>query len=234
MSIPLGVASSRMLVASRRSEERARQDEQADERGGDASAWIQPVSAMTTAAMMTATDPEEVAHDLEVGPAHVEALRLRVAQQKHRDEVRHRGRRPRPRASRPRRSPVAPTAAATPRRGRTPRSRTAGTRWSPRPGSRAAGSRRCGRLVAGRSANQIASERERDARDVGQDVAGIREQGEAVGSDRADHLDDEDREAEQPGPRPGGPGDRRRPNRGRGPSGGFRSSAARLGRGWVM
>ena len=40
-------------------------------------------------------------------------------------------------------------------------------------------------------------EGERDAHDVGQDVAGIREQGEAVGDGRPDDLDDEDREAER-------------------------------------
>ena len=44
-----------------------------------ASACSQPVTAMTSAATMTARGPSEVAHDLEVGAAHRQAVPLGVA-----------------------------------------------------------------------------------------------------------------------------------------------------------
>ena len=138
----------------------------------------------------------EVAHDLEVGAPHVEALLLRVAQEQQRDEVRdeaderereHRARRDLRRLGQP-----PPGLVQDERRDREQQERV-GHRGQDLEAQVAEGA------AAGRRALREPDRRERegDAHDVGQDVAGIREQREAVGDGGSDDLDDEDRDAER-------------------------------------
>jgi len=137
----------------------------------------------------------EIAHHLQVGAPHVQALLLRVAQEQQRDEVGHEAddREREHRARRDLRWLGQPPPRLVQDEGRDPEQQErVGHRGQDLEAQVAEGAAARGGPLREPDGN----ERERDAHDIGQDVAGVREQGEAVGDDRPDDLDDEDREAE--------------------------------------
>ena len=117
---------------------------------------IQPVSAMTSAATMTAPEPARSPITSRYAPRMLRLSRCASCRRSSEIAFARKRRSARPRASgrtgRPagRRQPLPGL-----ERGRMPRRRRAGPRWRPRPGSRAAGSRRCDR--SSRSAGRTRS-----------------------------------------------------------------------------
>ena len=137
---------------------------------------------------------EQVAKDLEVGAAHVEAAGLGPAQDDQRDEVdgaaheRHREHQP---ALDVRRLGQPPPRLVEHERGDAEQDHRVDGRREDLRAIPAEGARVTGRP----SREPDGSECEQQAGDIGEHVAGVREQREAVGRDASDHLDHQDREA---------------------------------------